>query len=105
MPKKTKKAKQPQVSTAQMLLALVAVLVVAVLGIVGWQWRAGLMVEQVVVQGEQHADPLALIEMARVDTSWHMYAVAPDTLADRIIRHPWVEAADVRRLPTGTLII
>lgn len=76
---------------------------IAILGVLGWQWQAGLKVEAVDVVGARHADPAALRKLARVDTGAVLYDVDPELIADRVQRHPWVESVSVWRLPTGTL--
>ena len=82
-----------------------AVLVLAGLVVLGLQWRATLRCEQVVVIGAQHAPPDTLRRLAHVDTSDLLFDIDPVLVADRVQRHPWVQAAEATRLPTGILRI
>lgn len=88
----------------------VAALVGIVLGIgavsiLGWNWLDGLVVRQVTVSGNRHADGPAILDVARVDTGGRLLDVNPTVIADRAERHPWVRAAQVRRLPPGIVRI
>jgi len=87
------------------LLAGVAVLGLALLGLLGWRWMAALPLERVAFAHVQHADTTALLELAQVDTIEAMLDVDPALVADRVQRHPWVASASASRLPTGTLSI
>ena len=68
---------------------------VGALGVLGWQWRAGAVVERVAVTGTQHAPPDTLRRLAQVDSGAAMGAVTPAFVADRVARHPWVASATV----------
>ncbi len=78
---------------------------VVLAGVLGWRWQATLRVSEVHVAGAGHAPPDSIRALARVDTGAVLYDLEPALIADRVRRHPWVEDAAVRRLPTGTLRI
>ena len=93
----------------------------AVLGLAAgaWWWQHTLPLRRVAVVGAERAGETELVRLAAVwpdpaatpdttpgpDSSVALYALAPRLVADRVQRHPWVRAARVRRLPTGTLEI
>ncbi len=88
------------------LLMLGFVLVAAAgVGWLGWQWQDDLLIERIETPGARHALPDSLLALARVDTGLVLYDVDPVLVEDRVRRHPWVESAEVSRLPTGTLSI
>ncbi len=101
MPKKKKHSG----SYSTRLLVLLLLVVLVALGALGWRWQATLAVERIDVVGAEHAPRAALLELARVDTGAVLYDVSAALVADRVQRHPWVGAASVTRLPTGTLRI
>lgn len=71
-----------------------------------WIWQRTLPLERIEVAGAVHAPTDEVIALTRaVPDSVSLFALSPALLADRAQRHPWVEAATVRRLPTGTLRI
>ena len=78
-------------------LAGIALLAVGVgaLGLLGWRWRASATVERVAVTGTQHAPPDTVRRLARVDSGAVMTEVDPILVADRVVRHPWIESATV----------
>ena len=80
-----------------------ALVVVFVVGVLGWQWLAGVQLESVYIVGAQRADTAELKKLAAVPSDTALYAIEPTLVADRVQRHPWVEAASVMRLPTGAL--
>jgi cell division protein FtsQ len=59
----------------------------------------------VVVDGAVNADTVDVLRLAGLPDSAAMVDVDARLVADRIQRHPWIRAAHVRRLPTGTLHI
>ncbi|MFP4227676.1 MAG: cell division protein FtsQ/DivIB [Salinivenus sp.] len=77
-------------------LAAVGALVVA-LGVMGWQWRAGMTVGEVRVGGVQHAPPDTLRHLAQVDSGATLSSVDAALVADRVERHPWVEEATITK--------
>jgi cell division protein FtsQ len=64
-----------------------------------------LRVERIDVVGAHHADPAALVDLARVDTSMAMREVDAGLVEDRVRRHPWIASVRALRLPDGTLRI
>ena len=86
-----------------MLVALLLALGAA--GLWARQWMGSLRVERLDVRGAAHAEPEALRALARVDSGAVLMDVDPALVADRLRRHPWVAAARVTRLPTGTLAL
>lgn len=86
-------------SIVRIAATLAAALAVAGLSYSGWTWLDGLVVRQVVLDGHRHADEAAVLAVARVDTGMRLLDVEPAIIADRTMRHPWVRAADVWRLP------
>ncbi len=81
------------------------VVLVAVLGVLGWQWQASVSLDAVTVVGAQHADADELRTLAAIRPDTALYAIDPALISDRVERHPWVETATTYRLPTGTLRI
>ena len=86
-------------------LTVLTLVVVAGLGGVGWYHAQTLTCRRIDVSGTRHADPAELLERARVDTGMVLFDLEPHLLEDRLAGDPWVQAADVTRLPTGTLSI
>ena len=101
--KRTKKSARKTSSLRRLIPVLVVALIVTALGFVGWQWMDGLAVEQVAVRGAAHAEPDSLVALSGVEPGVRLLDVDPVLVADRVVRHPWVESAAVRRLPTGTV--
>ena len=80
------------------LVALVLALAAA------WVWQRTLPLERVDVVGAAHADAAEVAALTRaVPDSVALFSLSPALVAGRAERHPWVRAAHVRRLPTGTL--
>jgi cell division protein FtsQ len=89
----------------------------AALGVYGWLWQRDVPLLGVEVSGALMAPPAELEALAALpepdpataDTAAGteafvpLFDLDPVLLADRVRRHPWVEDADVRRWPTGTL--
>lgn len=101
-----KKKKQPMSRKKRAVLLLIAAVpVLAALMVVAWHWQQDLRVEQVVFGGFEHAQVEALESLAAVDTGAVLFDLDPVLLADRVRRHPWVAAAQVTRLWTGTLAV
>lgn len=98
MPKKT-------TSRKSLLLALLLLVVLGALGGIGWRWLSGVTVSEVAVAGAEHAVPDSLVALAGVTVGDTLVHLDPVIAADRVRRHPWVETANVRRLPTGTVLI
>jgi cell division protein FtsQ len=98
-----------EASTLQKLMRraglLGGVVLVVVLGVLGWQWQAGIQLDAIDVVGAQHADADELRSLAAVQPDTALYDIEPALVSDRVTRHPWVEAATTYRLPTGTLRI
>ena len=71
-----------------------------------WAWQRTLPLERIEVVGAVHAPAaeVAALTSAEPD-SVALFSLSPALLEDRVARHPWVAAASVRRLPTGTLRI
>lgn len=92
-------------SRKPLLLALVLLVALGALGGVGWRWLSGVTVSEVAVAGAEHAVPDSLVALAGVAVGDTLVHVDPVIAADRVRRHPWVETANVRRLPTGTVLI
>ena len=100
MPKK-KKTKR-----SGMLLAIVATsLSLSGLAYAGWNWLNGLVCEEIIVSGNEHATKEEIIAVARVDTGVRLFHIEPSLIEDRVRRHPWVLSADIVRLPPGALSI
>lgn len=74
-------------------------------GVLGWQWLSELRCERIEVDGLRHAAERDVLELARVDTGMVLFDIDPILVADRVRRHPWVQEAEVTRLPTGTLML
>jgi len=89
------------------LLGLAAVVgSVLVLGLLGWQWQSSVEVADVAVTGAGHAPADTVRHLARVDTGTVMETIDGRLVADRVTRHPWVEAAEVtKQRARGTLLI
>ena len=81
------------------LLVVVALMLGA-----AWVWQRTLPLAAVEVVGTQYADPAVVAEKTEaVPDSVTLFSLSPALMADRAARVPWVRAAHVRRLPTGTL--
>ncbi len=67
------------------------------------EWADTLKVSGIEVVGNGLADSSGVASLLRVDTTMRLFDMDPVLLADRARRHPWVERADVARLPSGRL--
>ncbi|HLT46407.1 MAG TPA: FtsQ-type POTRA domain-containing protein [Rubricoccaceae bacterium] len=81
------------------------VLTVAALAAAAWHWQRALPLERVAVRGFVRADSAEVVRLAALPDSAALFDLDPALIADRVRRAPWVRAARVRRLPTGTLAI
>ena len=83
----------------------VAGLVALALGLAAaWVWQRTLPLERITVVGADHAPAAEVVRLTAVTPdSVALFSLSPALIADRAQRHPWVKAATVRRLPTGTL--
>lgn len=97
-----KKTNQQRLAKKALPVLAVAVLLLA-LAVVGWRWMAGVTVDAVEVVGARHAEADSLVVLASVTPGDTLMRVDPALVTDRVVRHPWVQAATVRRLPTGTV--
>ena len=71
-----------------------------------WLWQRTLPLERITVVGAEHAPEAEVVALTQAEPdSVALFSLSPALLADRAQRHPWVESASVRRLPTGTLRI
>ncbi len=78
--------------------------VLAVCG-VAWLWLENVRLTRIEIVGARQADPGELRHLAAVDSGVVLFDLDPALIADRVARHPWVQAASVTRWPTGTLRI
>ena len=85
------------------LMAVAAI--VGPLSFAGWTWVDGMVVREVMVEGARYADEETILALAAVDTSMRVLDVDPLLVADRAVRHPWVQTGVVRRLPSGVVRI
>jgi cell division protein FtsQ len=87
----------------RLLRGLGLVVLVLALG-AAWVWGRTLPLERVDIVGAVHADAAAVADLVGFEPdSVALFSISPALVADRAQRHPWVRAAHVRRLPTGTL--
>ncbi|NND70913.1 MAG: FtsQ-type POTRA domain-containing protein [Rhodothermales bacterium] len=86
-------------------VAFLILIVVSMLGVMGWQYRKQIDVRDIRVTGAAMSETSQIIRLAAVDTSASLYDINPTVVADRVTRHPWVRKAKLQRLPTGTLKI
>ncbi len=80
-------------------------LVAGALGLAAaWVWQRTLPLERIDVVGADHAPAEEIVALTAAEPdSVALFSLSPALIADRAQRHPWVAAATVRRLPTGTL--
>ena len=79
--------------------------IVGALSFAGWTWIDGMVVREVMVEGARYADEETILALTAVDTTMRVLDVDPLLVADRAVRHPWVETGVVRRLPSGVVRI
>ncbi|NNE68727.1 MAG: FtsQ-type POTRA domain-containing protein [Rhodothermales bacterium] len=89
----------------RVVTVIVVTALVGVLAYLGWSWLDGAQVEAITVRGAVHADSSQIVALAGVEVGTALMDVSPEFLADRVRRHPWVQAASASRQPTGTLVI
>jgi cell division protein FtsQ len=95
-----------QMTISPRMIFWIGLLIVLVLvGFMGWNWTRNVQLEEVYFEGMQQASEAEMLTHARVDTVTFLYDVDPLIVADRVQRHPWVRQADVTRWPTGVLAI
>ena len=69
-----------------------------------WVWQRTLPLERIDVVGAVHAPAAEVVALTQAEPdSVALFSLSPALLEDRVVRHPWVASATVRRLPTGTL--
>lgn len=90
---------------APVLVTAVVLLAIGLAGWQGWRWQAELRCDRIEVTGHRHAQRAELLKLARVAVGQRLYSMDPALVADRLRRHPWVQAATATRHPTGTLAI
>ncbi len=105
MPATDKYRSERLVSWKRLLTTLLVLGGLSLAGWQGWAWRANVHCERIVVTGAERAERDSLTALAQVAVGDLLFAIDPNVVADRIRRHPWVAAAKVSRLPTGTLRI
>ena len=100
------RTKEQRIARRRKLLRIVGgTLLMLVLG-AAWIWQRTLPLERVEVAGAVHAPTAEVVALTHaVPDSVALFSLSPALIADRAQRHPWVESATVRRLPTGTLRI
>ena len=81
------------------------VAIAGMLSFAGWTWVNGMVVREVVVEGARYADEETILALAAVDARMRVLDVDPLLIADRAVRHPWVQTGAVRRLPSGVVRI
>lgn len=80
--------------------------VLAVALVAAWVWQRTLPLAGIAVVGAEHAPAAEVAALTRAEPdSVALFSLSPSLLEDRVRAHPWVAAASVRRLPTGTLRI
>ena len=84
---------------------LAALLVVVILGWLGWSRVARLPLRDVTVEGAVMAHADRLLALARLESDSLLVSVSPSMVDDRVSRHPWVREARTNRLPDGTVSI
>lgn len=100
------RTQQQRAARRRKLLRLAGGVVLVVLLGAAWIWQRTLPLERIEVAGAVHAPADQVIALTKaVPDSVALFTLSPALLADRAQRHPWVETARVRRLPTGTLRI
>ena len=88
----------------QRLARWAGLVVLALLLGAAWTWQRTLPLDRVAVVGAVHAPAAEVAALTgAVPDSVALFSLSPALVADRAQRHPWVETASVRRLPTGTL--
>jgi len=78
---------------------------VALGGWTGWQWMSQITVNEIRITGHAHTPDDDIRDLIQVDTGAVMFDINTALLEDRLVRHPWVLAAQVDRLPSGILDI
>lgn len=99
----TKTSKTQKKWARKALPVLAVVVLMGVLAVIGWRWMAKQTVQAVEVAGARHAPADSLVALASIVPGDTLMAVDPALVADRVVRHPWVQEATVRRSPTGTV--
>lgn len=82
-----------------------AAAIIGALSFAGWTWVDGMVVRKVMVEGARYADEETILALTAVDTGMRVLDVDPLLVADRAVRHPWVQTGVVRRLPSGVVRI
>lgn len=74
-------------------------------GWTGFSWIQQITLSDVAIKGNVNTTASDIQDMIKVDTSMVLYDISAVVLEDRLIRHPWIQQADVARLPSGVLDI
>ena len=100
----TKRTPAERRARRQRLARWAGLVVLALLLGAAWTWQRTLPLDRVAVVGAVHAPAAEVAALTgAVPDSVALFSLSPALVADRAQRHPWVETASVRRLPTGTL--
>ena len=83
----------------------IAILLVLSGGFMGWRWLMQVTLESVEIRDTLNATDIEIRDLVALDTGIVLYRLDTVVIEDRIRRHPWVESANVSRLPTGTMIV
>lgn len=105
--KKKQKAKAANRMRRIGMLFIVAstVSAVGVLAFLGWRWQANLAFQGIKITGAQFADTTEVASLAGIEVDTMLFDLDPALIEDRVVRHPWVQEANVTRLFSGTLRI
>lgn len=95
--------KKSDTNIGMLLMGTLLLLLLVAGGWLAWQWAGQVTVREVRIDGQVNVTVQEVRELLRVDTGAVMLEMNAALLEDRVVRHPWVEQADVARLPSGVL--
>lgn len=93
--------KRPQIIASAILLLLLS----AVLGWLGWNWRHTVPLKTVVIEGNTHVPSTTLNERIAIEGDTLLFEIEPADVVERLIEVPWIASASVHRRLTGTLAV
>ena len=101
-----KPTKAPEASSRRGPLSMVFVLCLLMgLALFGWWWKMQLVYQGTQITGTQFANPDTLLHKINIDSTTLFFDIKPQIVARQVAEDPWVEYADVSRLPNAILSI
>lgn len=90
---------------ALILWVLLTVVVVGFVAVIGWQYRANLKYSGTSFAGNEIVPTVLLEKLVQIPDESLLYTIDIDSVRGLVEENPWIEAAEVRRIPTGKVAV